>query len=46
VREEKEVKDAEKRATKERYWALNGKVDLARRAWRDGIERIDLDIFK
>jgi hypothetical protein len=46
VREEKEVKDAEKRAAKERYWALNGKVDLARRAWRDGIGRIDLDIFK
>jgi hypothetical protein len=33
VREKKEVKDAEKRAAKERYWALNEKVDLARRAW-------------
>jgi hypothetical protein len=32
VREEKEIKDTEKRAVKERYWALNKKVDLARRA--------------
>jgi hypothetical protein len=45
VREDKEAKTAEERAAKERYWALNGKVDLARRAWRDGITRIDLDIF-
>jgi hypothetical protein len=45
VREEKEAKNAEKRTAKERYWALNGKVDLARRAWRGGIARIDLGIL-
>lgn len=45
MREEKEAKNAEKRTAKERYWALNGKVDLARRAWRGGIARIDLGIL-
>ena len=36
---------SQRQAAKKKYWALNGKVDLARLAWRDGISNIDLYIF-
>jgi hypothetical protein len=36
---------SQRQAAKKRYWALDGKVGLARRAWRDGISKIDLYIF-